>query len=277
MRSATVSFRSGRWFCSFSVEIIRTDPTGTRSGTVIGVDLGISSLAVLSNGEIVTNPKHLELVQQELRRLQRQAARRRILGQRAGQGPSNRLRQTQARIASLHARVANARRDGLHKLTTSLVRRFDTIVMEDLNVSGMMRNRRLARHIAGVGMGEVRRQVDYKTKWSGRRLIVADRWYPSSKTCSGCGAVKAKLPLHVRVFRCDECGFVLDRDLNAARNLAALVEVSDDTSTASCVGTVNKPDGNPCQTHAMWAAGTATGRPAPSGAGQRRRRKATTA
>ncbi|MCR3748911.1 transposase, IS605 OrfB family, central region [Lentzea californiensis] len=166
----------------------------------------------------------------------------------------------------------------MHKLTTRLVRGFGTIVLEDLNVAGMLRNRSLARHIAGVGMGEPRRQTTYKTTWAGGRLVVADRWYPSSKTCSDCGAVKAKLPLRVRVYHCDECGLMLDRDLNAARNLAALVdELAGDTSTASCAGTLNTPDGNPCQTHTVWAAGTATGRPAPPGTGQRRRRKATTA
>ncbi|SDJ55204.1 putative transposase [Lentzea albidocapillata subsp. violacea] len=242
IRSATVSCRSGRWFCSFSVENTRTDPAPTRPGTVVGVDLGVTSLAVLSTGEVIANPKHLEVAQRELRRLQRQAARRTGPDTRTGRTPSHRWRRTQARIAVLHARVANARRDGLHKLTTGLVRRFGLIVLEDLNVSGMMRNRRLARHIAGVGMGELRRQAGYKTTWGGGRLVVADRWYPSSKTCSDCGAVKAKLLLRVRVYHCDECGLVLDRDLNAARNLAALVdELAGDTSTASCAGTLNTP------------------------------------
>jgi putative transposase len=145
IRSATVSLRSGRWFCSFSVEITRTDPALTRSDTAVGVDLGVSSLAVLSTGEIVPNPKHLEVALRELRRLQRQAARRRGPDRRGDRAPSNRWRRTQARIGRLHARVANARRDGLHKLTTRLVRGFGTIVLEDLHVAGMLRNRRLAR------------------------------------------------------------------------------------------------------------------------------------
>ncbi|MGW6931198.1 IS607 family element RNA-guided endonuclease TnpB [Lentzea sp. NPDC054927] len=278
IRSATVSCRSGRWFCAFSVEITRTDPAPTRPGTAVGVDLGVASLAVLSTGEIVPNPKHLEVAQRELRRLQRQAARRTGPDRRTGRAPSNRWRKTQARIARLHARVANARLDGLHKLTTRLVRRFGTLVLEDLHVAGMLRNRRLARRVAGVCMGELRRQVGYKTAWGGVRLVVADRWYPSSKICSDCGAAKTNLPLRVRVYHCDECGLVLHRDLNAARNLAALVgETVGGTSAASCAGTLNTPDGNPCQPHTVWAAGTATGRPAPAGAGQRRRRKATTA
>lgn len=262
IRSATVSYRSGRWFCSFSVEITRADPATGRPGKSVGVDLGVKSLAVLSTGRVVPNTRHLDLAQRSLRRLQRQAARRISPDRRSRQEPSNRWRKTHAKITQLHARVAHARRDGLHKLTTGLVREFGTIVLEDLNVSGMLRNRRLARHIADVGMRELRRQVCYKSAWGGTQLVIADRWYPSSKTCSDCGAVKAKLPLRVRVYHCDECGFVLDRDVNAARNLVALVsEAAGSTSAASCAGTTNKPDGNPRQTHALWAAGTAAGRP----------------
>ncbi|MFD4675429.1 IS607 family element RNA-guided endonuclease TnpB [Lentzea sp. NPDC058450] len=280
IRSATVSHRSGRWFCSFSVEITRTEPTPRRPDGAVGVDLGVTSLAVLSTGLVVPNPRHLSVSLRALRRLQRQAARRIGPDRRTGHQPSNRWRKTRAKIARLHAGIAHSRRDGLHKITTGLVREFGTIVLEDLTVSGMLRNRRLARHIADVGMRELRRQTSYKSAWGGSRLVVADRWFPSSKTCSDCGAVKAKLSLRVRVHDCDECGFVLDRDLNAARNLVALVsEAAGSTSAASCAGTRNKPDGNPRQTHATWAAGTAAGRPgrgranaAPRGDGYRAQR-----
>lgn len=145
------------------------------------------------------------------------------------------------------------------------------MVIEDLNVAGMMRNRRLARHVAGAGLAELRRQIEYKARWAGVHLHVADRWYPSSKTCSGCGVVKAKLRLSERTYRCDACGLVLDRDLNAARNLAALVH--RETSSPSCGATQNEPAGNLRKTRTPRATGTATGRPAPR-AGQRRRRKA---
>ena len=273
IRSATVSHRAGRWFVSFSVEIARHDPTPAQPQTAVGVDLGVTSLAVLSTGEVIANPRHLEVALRELRRLQRQAARRQAPDRRTKATPSVRWRKTQVRIATLHARIANARRDGLHKLTTRLVRTFGAIVLEDLNVSGMLRNRYLARHVAGVGMAELRRHIEYKTSWAGVHLHIADRWYPSSKTCSACGAAKTKLRLSERTFTCDSCGFTLDRDLNAARNLAALVEAS----SPSCGATVNEPDGNPRKTGAVLAAGTATGRPAPRGAGQRRRRKATAA
>ena len=205
IRSATVTYRSGRWFCSFSVEITRTDPAPTRPGSVVGVDLGVKSLAVLSTGEIIANPRHLEVAQREVRRLQRQACRRIGPDKRTRQVPSQRWRKTQARIARLHTAVTNARRDGLHKLTTRLVREHGTIVIENLNVAGMLRNRRLARHVAGVGWGELRRQIEYKTGWAATTVHVADRWYPSSKTCSACGVVKAKLRLSERTFRCDKC------------------------------------------------------------------------
>ena len=258
VRSATVSLRAGRWFVSFSVEIQPTGAAPVNCVTVVGVDLGVTSLAVLSTGETVPNPKHLESAQRELRRLQRQASRRHGPDRRTGQTPSRRWRNTQARITRLHKRVADARRDGLHKLTSRLIRTSGTVVIEDLNVSGMLRNRRLARHVAGTGMAELRRQVEYKTAWAGVRLHVANRWFPSSKTCSGCGVVKAKLRLSERIYHCQACGLILDRDLNAARNLAALAE---GTSSVSCTVTVNEPDGNPSKPSPRGAAGIATGRP----------------
>jgi putative transposase len=128
------------------------------------------------------------------------------------------------------------RRDGLHKLTTRLARAYGTIVVEDLHVAGMLRNRRLARHIADAGFAEIRRQLAYKTGWSGGRLLIADRWYPSSKTCSGCGAVKTKLALSEREYTCEACGLVIDRDHNASRNLAALAAEFDTAGSGPVAG-----------------------------------------
>jgi putative transposase len=136
--------------------------------------------------------------------------------------PSKRWLKANDQLGRVHHRVANLRADALHKLTTGITGEYGTVVVEDLNVAGMLRNRRLARKIADAGFGEIRRQFAYKAGWNGGAIVVAGRWYPSSKICSGCGAVKAKLPLHVRVFACDVCGLVIDRDENAARNLAAL-------------------------------------------------------
>jgi IS605 OrfB family transposase len=224
--SATVKLDGGRWHVSFSVEIARQIGAPARPDAVIGVDVGVKHLAVLSIGETVDNPRHLAGAAQHLRRLSRRVSRRVGPDRRTRQKPSNRWLKANAARSRAHARVANLRRDGLHKLTTRLAADYGTIVVEDLNVAGMVRNRKLAKAISDCGFGAIRTVLGYKTTWNGGRLHVADRWFPSSKTCSGCGAVKAKLPLRIRTFVCTECGLVLDRDLNAARNLALLVSVT---------------------------------------------------
>ncbi len=177
-----------------------------------------------------------------LRRAQREVSRRRGPDRRTRQVPSNRWRKAKARVTALHTRVTNSRRDGLHQLTTRLVRGHDTIVIEDLHVTGMNRNRRLARHIAGLGMAEFRRQIEYKAADAGVSVVVADRWYPSSKTCSACGAVRAKLTLAERQFVCETCGTRIDRDFNAAMNLAAL---ADQDVLGELRPDVKLPAGNP--------------------------------
>ncbi|MFF5225877.1 IS607 family element RNA-guided endonuclease TnpB [Dactylosporangium sp. NPDC000521] len=219
--SATVRRDGGRWFVAFTVTIDRVERVPARPGSVVGVDVGIRHLAVLSTGELVANPRHLDAVRVRLRALGRVLSRKRGPDRRAGRKPSKRWLRASARLGRAHARVANLRRDGLHQLTTRLARTFGTVVVEDLNVVGMLANRRLAQRIADAGFGEIRRQLAYKTVWNGGRLLVADRWFPSSKTCSRCGVVKAKLPIHERTFTCAVCGTSLDRDVNAARNLAA--------------------------------------------------------
>src|SRR5215472_15721870 len=197
-----------------------------RPDAVIGVDLGIRNLAVLSSGERVANPRHLNTAQRKLRSASRTASRRRGPDRRSGQRASLRWHRARVRLARLHARVAHLRRDGVHKLTTRLAATYGTVVVEDLNVSGMLANHRLARHIADVSFAEIRRQLSYKTTWKGGRLIAADRWFPSSKTCSACQVVKPKLPLAIHTFTCEHCGLVADRDLNAALNLKHYVAQS---------------------------------------------------
>jgi putative transposase len=231
--SATVSCTGGRWFCSFQAEVRRD--TGRpahvpRAGATVGVDVGVKHLAVLSTGEQVPNPTPLRNALRRLRKAQRTAARR--VGPydpttRGRREPSHRWRRTQEQVSRLHALVAAARVDAWHQLTTRLAQRFDRIVVEDLNVAGMLRNRRLARAICDASPATLRRHLAYKTTWYGSALHVADRWYPSSKTCSACLAVKPKLSLSERTFACLSCGLVLDRDLNAARNLAALMRHVD--------------------------------------------------
>ena len=204
----SVSRHAGRWMASLTVE--RKDgpmPTPLKGGSV-GIDLGVKQLATLSDGTIIRNPRALDSNLRRLRREQKNLSRKRK--------GSNRRREARTRVARLHARVADLRRDLLDKTTTMLARTYADISIEDLNVAGMVRNHRLARSVEDAAFAEFRRQLEYKTARTGARLHVIDRWYPSSKTCSNCGTVKAKLSLSERVYHCEECGLVIDRDLNAA-------------------------------------------------------------
>ncbi|MFC0007930.1 IS607 family element RNA-guided endonuclease TnpB [Micromonospora siamensis] len=234
--SATLRRDGSRWHVAFCVEVQRADCRPRRPGSVVGVDLGVKRLAVLSTGELVPNPRHLVTAQQRMRALGRALARKTGPDRRTGQHASKRWQRAAARLSRVHARVANLRRDGLHKLTTRLAREHGTVVVEDLNVAGMLRNRKLARHVADAGFAEIRRQLAYKTTWNGGRLLVADRWYPSSKTCSGCGAVKTKLTLSDREYLCEACGLALDRDHNASLNLAALAAQFDTAGSGPVAG-----------------------------------------
>jgi putative transposase len=184
-----------------------------------------------TQGIIITidGPKALGSSLRRMRRASRAHSRKRA-------GSANR-RKAAARLARLHARVAGVRADALHQATSDLAARYETVVAEDLNVAGMICNRRLARAVADQGFGAAVRMLGYKTRWNGGRLILADRWYPSSKTCSGCGAVKAKLALSERTYQCAACGLILDRDVNAARNLLGLA-VSGTERINACGGTV---------------------------------------
>ncbi|CAB3390916.1 IS607 family element RNA-guided endonuclease TnpB [Kyrpidia spormannii] len=212
--SATVSREGGRWFVSFTCEVERDAGRPKRPRDVVGVDAGLKHLAVLSTGEKVPNPQPLRKALRKIARLNRELVRRKRR--------SRHWEDTRRRLNRAHARVARIRLDAMHKLTHRLATTFGTVVVEDLNVAGMGRNRRLSRAIYDAGLAELRRQLRYKCEWYGSRLVQAPRMYPSSKTCSRCGAIKEILPLWERVYRCDVCGTVMDRDENAARNLAAL-------------------------------------------------------
>ncbi len=183
--SASVRRDGGRWHVAFTVELERAERQPARPDSVVGVDIGITHLAVLSTGELVDNPRHLVAAQTRLRALGRALSRKTGPDRRVGRRPSTRWQRAVARLGRAHARVANLRRDGLHKLTSELAREHGTVVVEDLHVTGMLANRRLAKHIADAGFAEIRRQLAYKTSWNGGRLLVADRWYPSSKRLSG--------------------------------------------------------------------------------------------
>ena len=207
----SVSKRGGRWQASLTVE--RADlpiPSPPKGGSV-GIDLGVKELATLSDGTVVHNPRALDSNLKRLRRAQKDLSRK-------AKG-SNRRHRARTKVSHLHARVANLRHDMLDKTTTMLARTYADISIEDLNVAGMVKNHRLARVVEDAAFAEFRRQLEYKTARTGARLHVIDRWYPSSKTCSNCGTVKAKLSLSERVYHCEECGLVIDRDLNAAINI----------------------------------------------------------
>lgn len=211
--SATVSRVADRWFVSIAVDTPDRShlPQAENQGAV-GVDLGVLALATLSTGEPpIPGPKPHKALLGRLRRLSRSLSRK-------VKGSANR-RKAKAKLARLHASIAVIRSDALHKLTTDLTRRFHTIGIEDLNVRGMVRNRHLSRSIADMGFFEFRRQLEYKAAMRGGQVVVADRFYASSKTCSACGKKLDELPLSVREWACPSCGVVHDRDVNAAINL----------------------------------------------------------
>ncbi|MET9313904.1 IS607 family element RNA-guided endonuclease TnpB [Kribbella sp. NPDC003505] len=242
--AATIRFERGRWFVSFTVEQDTSERAPNRPDAVVGVDLGIKSLAVLAGPDgapqMIPNPQHLEASLRKLGKLSRRVSRRVGPDRRSGRVPSKRWRRANAQRNRIHHRVAYQRADALHKLTTAVAREYGTVVVEDLNVDGMLKNRRLARRIGDASFGEIRRQLAYKTAWSGGRLVVADRWFPSSKTCSNCGVVKAKLLLSEREYSCVSCGLVMDRDENAARNLAALAVAASGAETLNGRGADQK-------------------------------------
>ena len=207
----TVSRRAGRWYAALTVERDDKPVTKPPRGGAVGVDLGVKTLATLSDGTVIKNPRYLRKAERKLKRAQKVLSRKTT--------GSKRRAKARAKVARLHARVANQRGDAMHKATTWLTQTYSEISIEDLNVAGMVKNHHLAKAIMDASFGEFRRQLEYKTARTGARLHVVDRWFASSKTCSNCGRVKAKLSLSERVFHCDGCGLVMDRDLNAAVNI----------------------------------------------------------
>ena len=211
--SATVRRRANRWFVSVTVEedILNPQPV---IGAQVGVDLGVKTLATLSDGTTFANPRALERRMRKLRKLSKSLSRKK-------KGSKNREK-ARLRLAKMYLKVFNVRQDTLHKVTTYLTKSHSKVVIEDLLVSGMMKNRRLAHAIADVGFYEFRRQLEYKCQWYGSELVIVSRTFPSSKMCSRCGHRKKELSLSERVYECEQCGLEIDRDLNAALNLVAV-------------------------------------------------------
>jgi putative transposase len=223
IKAATVSEVGGKFHVSFTIEVQRAIPATRPPGKVIGIDVGLTTLytGATPGGEhvlAVENPRHFATSQKKLAHAQRVSSRRQ--GPKKGVAPSNRWKRANSRVQKVHADVANSRKNLIHETTSMLAKNYDVIVIEDLNVKGMVKNHSLAQHISDAAWGEFRRQLEYKTQWYGSTLVKAGRFYPSSKTCSHCGTVKAKLPLDQRTYHCETCGLVIDRDLNAATNLA---------------------------------------------------------
>ncbi len=211
---STVTVRldaSGRWFVSLLVnDTIKPLP---QTDKVVGIDTGITSLIVTSDGEKIANHKHFKRLRYKLRQAQK-ALSRKVKG-------SNNREKARREVARIHAKIADTRNDFLHKLTTQLVRENQTIAVEDLAVKNMLKNHKLAQAISDASWGELIRQLGYKCQWYGRTLVKIERWFPSSKRCGRCGHVVEKLPLDIREWDCPECGTHHDRDINAAQNILA--------------------------------------------------------
>ncbi|MEU1560451.1 RNA-guided endonuclease TnpB family protein [Streptomyces mirabilis] len=211
--TVTVSQDSaGRWFVSLLCEDPSVKPLPA-TGQAVGVDVGLDHLVTLSTGEKIINPRHERRDRTRLAKAQRNLVRK-------ARGDGANRRKARLKAAKIHARIADRRRDTLHKLTTRLVRENQTIVIEDLTVRNMVKNRKLARAISDAAWGEFRSLLEYKAAWYGREVIAVDRWFPSSRLCSACNSLRDTMPLNVRTWTCD-CGVTHDRDVNAAHNLLA--------------------------------------------------------
>lgn len=224
----TVSEKAGHWFVSVQVEEEVEQPSST--GKSVGVDVGVSSLASLSNGVKFDNPKPLKCAQKKLRRLNQSVSRK--------QKGSNNRKKAVRLLQRQQYRVSCIRKDATHKATTAIIKSFSLIGIESLNVAGMLKNHNLAASIADAAMSEFLSQLKYKAGWYGCTIVEAPRFYPSSKTCSKCGNVKSDLKLSDRTYRCDVCGLSIDRDLNAAINLKNLAV----SSTAIACGDTTSGD-----------------------------------
>jgi len=214
VKNCVVSRTANEWFISFKIPFV---PIKTiKKHTSVGVDLGIKTLATLSNGEIFENLKPYKNAKKKLRKQQKEVSRKYVKGTK---NQSSNYMKSKANLAKTHQKVANVRKDNLHKLTTYLAKTFDTVVVEDLNIKGMSKNHNLASAILDGGFFEFKRQLIYKKEWYGGSVILANRFFPSSKLCSSCGSKKENLKLSEREYCCTECSEIIDRDFNASLNL----------------------------------------------------------
>lgn len=211
--NVTIKCIADKWFAVVNV-ITNEFFNVSENQTIVGIDLGIKELATLSDGMIFNNPKAYKGSLKQLKRLQRSVSRKKT-------GSNNRLK-AKNKLAKKYYKIGCIRNNALHQATSFISKNYSTIVIEDLNVKGMLKNHHLSQSISDAGFGEFRRQLTYKCQWYGAELIVADRYFPSSKTCSNCGSIKDTLKLNDRIYKCENCGISIDRDLNASKNLADL-------------------------------------------------------
>ncbi|GEC06289.1 transposase [Streptomyces spinoverrucosus] len=204
---------AGRWFVSLLCEDASVKPLAA-TDTALGIDVGLDHLLTLSTGEKIANPRHERRDRERLAKAQRELSRK-------ARGDGANRRKARQKVAEIHARITDRRRDVLHKLTTRLVRENQTLVIEDLTVRAMVKNRSLARAISDAAWSQFRSMLEYKAHWYGREVVAVDRFFPSSKLCSHCGTLQPEMPLSVRTWTCDSCGTAHDRDVNAAKNLLA--------------------------------------------------------
>ena len=211
--SVTVSLHpSGRWHISIRFDAPTIQPLPV-SENAVGIDLGVTSLIATSNGEKLANPKHFKKHRKRLKKAQKNLSRKQ-------KGSKNREK-ARIKVAKIHLKISDSRKDFLHKTTTQMVRENQTIIVESLAVKNMVKNHKLALAISDSGWSELIRQLDYKCRWYGRNLVAIDRWFPSSKRCSSCGHIVDKMPLNIREWTCLECGSNHDRDVNASKNILA--------------------------------------------------------
>lgn len=222
--SATVSKRAGKWFVSVQVETPDKEYFNAKN-EVVGIDLGIKSLATCSDGTTYENPKVLKKNLKRLKRKQKQLSRKK-------KGSKN-YEKSKQKLAKLHYHISNIRKDCLHKITSKIIDENQVVVLEDLKVNNMMKNHKLAQAISDVGLFEFRRQIEYKAKWNGRKVVFADTFFASSKTCSCCGWKNSDLKLTDRVFECKMCDMRMDRDFNASQNLVKFYRESSSRINAS--------------------------------------------
>lgn len=214
--SATVSRKADKWFIAIQVELNEPIKRTTKDESV-GVDLGVKALATLSDGITIIGSKANRKYEKQLKRLNQSLSRK--IGAKKSEKKSNNFVKTKRKLARLYAKMANLRNDETHKITTMLTENYNLIGIEDLNVKGMMSNHKLARSVADMNFFEFRRQLEYKSEMTNSKIVVADRWFASSKTCSNCGNKKEELLLKERAWTCENCGISHDRDVNAAINL----------------------------------------------------------